>query len=982
MMKMSTKKGLALAFMVVLCLSLLCACGGGQSAVEPPKHTCNDVCSECGGCTSDCTDPTCATKCKGHIPTYTVTVVGAIKESTQQVAEGEKALKPADPTKAGCAFIGWFIGDTEYDWDTPITGNITITARFEKLFDVRSGSAVKNEDGSYCTDSGNTLITFEQSFSKGTLIGKLTPGTASDCGIVFGAATGATETWWENNDYYTVLINFNGTVIIAHVNNGWQEVGNSPKLEATYDPTREYAVKIQYNEGLLVVLVDDIEVYRNSNFGTLPGVVAGYRAAVAGTTFQPLEINENELPVDVKAEEVGDYVVRSGKLEAQDTLFVSKEGQTLAVNKNGSFAEGTLVAGIKTVAGSDNGIVFGLTESAEELYWEAGASYYFFFINLNGDAYLGKVNAGWTQCGNVTHISDFDAGKTYTLKVEWKDGNIKCYVDDALYIDYTDEVPLSGTKYGFRASGTGVAYGEITVSAEIEEKEEVAAPSDYHIASGSAQEKDGVITILQPSTLLTHKTGSFAEGTISAKIKMSTLSDSGIIFGLNDNGLVNYWEPGVDYYEFFLTGWNGVYLAKINGTGANVWNELKSLPWGIQTDVEYTLKVEWKDGNIKCYVDDVLCIDYTDANPLTGIQYGYRAIGTGVEYGPITVSAEIAEKEEVTVPNDYSIAAGNAQEQNGVITTLQPGTLLTHKTGSFAEGTISATIKMSELSDSGIVFGLNDNGKTSYWEDVDYYEFFLTGWGGAYLAKVNGTGANVWNELKSLPWSIQPNVEYTLKVEWKDGNIKCYVDDALCIDYTDANPLTGTQYGYRAIGAGVEYGPITVSAEIAEKGEVTVPTDYKVAAGNAQEQNGVITTLQGGTLLTHKTGSFAGGTLTADIKTVAGSDNGIVFGLNDNGKTGYWEDVSYYFFFINLNGDAYLGKVDNGWFQCGNVTHIDGFNVANTYTLKVEWNNGNIKCYVNDVLYIDYTDAAPLTGTQYGYRAGGAGVAFHAISVA
>ena len=809
MMEKSTKKVLALALMVVLSLSLLCACAGEQPTVEPQKHICNDVCSVCGGCTSDCTDPACATKCKGHTPTYTVTVVGAIKESTQQVAEGEKAAKPADPTKAGCIFIGWYAGDTEYDWDTPVTGDITITAEFEKLFDVRSGSAVKNEDGSYSTDSGNTLITFDKSFSKGTLIGKLTPGTASDCGIVFGAAAGETETWWENNDYYTVLINFNGTVIISHVNSGWQEIGNSPKLEATYDPTREYTLKVQYNEGLLIVLVDDIEVYCNSSFGELPGVIAGYRAAAAGTTFQPLEINENELPTVVKAEEVGDYVVRSGKLEAQDALFVSKEGQTLAVNKNGSFAEGTLVAGIKTAGGSDNGILFGLIESSEELYWETGASYYFFFINLNGDAYLGKVNAGWTQCGNVTHISDFDASKTYILKVEWKDGNIKCYVDDALYIDYTDAAPLSGTKYGYRAAGTGTVYSAITVSAEIAEKEEVVAPSGYYIASGSAQEKDGVITTLQPSTLLTHKTGSFAEGTISATIKMGTLSDSGIIFGLSDNGLTNYWEPGVDYYEFFLTGWGGVYLAKVNGTGTTVWNELKSLPWGIQTDVEYTLKVEWKDGNIKCYVNDALCIDYTDANPLTGTQYGYRAIGTGVEYGPITVSAEIAEKEEVSVP-----------------------------------------------------------------------------------------------------------------------------------------------------------------------------TDYNIAAGNAQEQDGVITTLQGGTLLTHKTASFAAGTLTADVKTVAGSDNGIVFGLNDNGKTSYWEDVNYYFFFINLNGDAYLGKVNSGWSQCGNVTHIDGFDVANTYTLKVEWNNGNIKCYVNDVLYIDYTDAEPLTGTQYGYRAGGAGVEFHAISVA
>lgn len=91
-------------------------------------------------------------------------------------------------------------------------------------------------------------------------------------------------------------------------------------------------------------------------------------------------------------------------------------------------------------------------------------SYYFFFINVNGDAYLAKVGGepAWQQCGAVTHIADFNAANTYTLKVVRNGNNIKCYVNDTLYVDFTDEAALSGTKYGYRAQAAGVEYGLIT----------------------------------------------------------------------------------------------------------------------------------------------------------------------------------------------------------------------------------------------------------------------------------------------------------------------------------------------------------------------------------------------------------------------------------------------------------------------------------------------------------------------------------------
>ena len=47
------------------------------------------------------------------------------------VKSGEKAAKPTDPAKDGYTFKGWLLGDAEYNFDTPVTGDITLKAKWE-----------------------------------------------------------------------------------------------------------------------------------------------------------------------------------------------------------------------------------------------------------------------------------------------------------------------------------------------------------------------------------------------------------------------------------------------------------------------------------------------------------------------------------------------------------------------------------------------------------------------------------------------------------------------------------------------------------------------------------------------------------------------------------------------------------------------------------------------------------------------------------
>lgn len=75
-------------------------------------------------------------KAKWEINTYTVTFDangGSPVPSPQNITYGNKATKPADPTKVGSTFLGWFkADDTEFDFNTEnITESITLKAKWE-----------------------------------------------------------------------------------------------------------------------------------------------------------------------------------------------------------------------------------------------------------------------------------------------------------------------------------------------------------------------------------------------------------------------------------------------------------------------------------------------------------------------------------------------------------------------------------------------------------------------------------------------------------------------------------------------------------------------------------------------------------------------------------------------------------------------------------------------------------------------------------
>ena len=97
---------------------------------------------------------------------------GSVVDS-QTVIEGQTCSKPANPTKKGCAFEGWYTDsgcadESKYDYDTPVTSNITLYAKWSAAnglqIDFANSEEVYTYTGSAITpeiivsNNGNVLV--------------------------------------------------------------------------------------------------------------------------------------------------------------------------------------------------------------------------------------------------------------------------------------------------------------------------------------------------------------------------------------------------------------------------------------------------------------------------------------------------------------------------------------------------------------------------------------------------------------------------------------------------------------------------------------------------------------------------------------------------------------------------------------------------------------------------------------------------------
>lgn len=89
--------------------------------------------------------------------TVTFNSDGGTAVDSQTFDVNGKANKPADPTKADSSFVGWFLGESAYNFDAAVTGDITLTAKW--VGDTNHNGVDDNNEKITVTIDGKAAVT-------------------------------------------------------------------------------------------------------------------------------------------------------------------------------------------------------------------------------------------------------------------------------------------------------------------------------------------------------------------------------------------------------------------------------------------------------------------------------------------------------------------------------------------------------------------------------------------------------------------------------------------------------------------------------------------------------------------------------------------------------------------------------------------------------------------------------------------------------
>ncbi len=150
--------------------------------------------------------------------------------ATQIVQAGEKAIEPDVPSRQGYQFTDWYLDDTKYDFDTAVTGDMTLTAKWTAnsytiAFDTAGGSEI----APITQDYGTQIAAPANPTRKGYTF----KGWDKEIPETMPAENITVKAQWEINQY-TIAFDTAGGNEIAPIT---QDYGTA--ITAPADPTRE-----------------------------------------------------------------------------------------------------------------------------------------------------------------------------------------------------------------------------------------------------------------------------------------------------------------------------------------------------------------------------------------------------------------------------------------------------------------------------------------------------------------------------------------------------------------------------------------------------------------------------------------------------------------------------------------------------------------------------------------------------------------------
>lgn len=162
--------------------------------------------------------------------------------ATQIVQAGEKAIEPDVPSRQGYQFTDWYLDDTKYDFDTAVTGDMTLTAKWTAnsytiAFDTNGGSDIDP-----ITQDYGTVITAPEA---PTREGYTFTGWDREIPTTMPAENITLKARWKDIEKPT------GEIIIG--TNKWREFLNKLTFGLFFKDTQEVTINASDNSGTVFV---------------------------------------------------------------------------------------------------------------------------------------------------------------------------------------------------------------------------------------------------------------------------------------------------------------------------------------------------------------------------------------------------------------------------------------------------------------------------------------------------------------------------------------------------------------------------------------------------------------------------------------------------------------------------------------------------------------------------------------------------------
>ena len=155
------------------------------------------------------------------IQKYTITFNsdGGSSVSSLEVDENGLVKRPSDPTRDGYKFVGWLLNGKDYDFNTPVSGSLTLTAKWEKVGnttntnnDNKKPNNNKNNNNNNNNKKDDTIEVSSIKLSKSSLSLKVGEKSTLTVTINPSNATDKKVTWSSSNKS-VATVDSNGKVV-------------------------------------------------------------------------------------------------------------------------------------------------------------------------------------------------------------------------------------------------------------------------------------------------------------------------------------------------------------------------------------------------------------------------------------------------------------------------------------------------------------------------------------------------------------------------------------------------------------------------------------------------------------------------------------------------------------------------------------------------------------------------------------------------